>query len=254
MIDFKYAQDLLRKLTGEVMKRESGYRGSIVSDFDNKREELAGTIIFKFWDNLLSNCGAFEGETLTQSEKALACLVRKGVDINSIKRKGTTSYVTLKALTYRVSKEGVGFSSVPCVHTGTMYGLPMRWISLSGEDFADFMFDFDSIVGSVYRAIDNHLLEEKALAMQYSIIRQSVDTLGEQFLKPHGITWRVADKFTDSTINVNFFQKGRENIRETIELDRLPDVIAGIPERMESQPELKTDKDLRLGRLAWKNL
>lgn len=239
MIDFKYAQDLLRKLAGEVMKRESGYRGSIVSDFDNKREELAGTIIFKFWDNLLSSCGAFEGETLTQSEKALACLVRKGVDINSIKRKGTTSYVTLKTLTYRISKEGVGFSSAPCVHTGTLYNLPMRWISLSGEEFADFMFDFDSIAGSVYAKIDNCLLEEKALAMQYSIICQSIDALGEQFLKPHGISWKIGENFTETVIHITFFHTPHENIYETVELDRLPEVIAGIPERMAMQPQEK---------------
>lgn len=239
MIDFKYAQDLLRKLAGEVMKRESGYRGSIVSDFDHKREELAGTIIFKFWDNLLSSCGAFEGETLTQSEKALACLVRKGVDINSIKRKGTTSYVTLETLTYRISKEGVGFSSAPCVHTGTLYNLPMRWISLSGEEFADFMFDFDSIAGSVYAKIDNYLLEEKALAMQYSIICQSVDILGEQYLKPHGITWMVGENFTERVVHITFFQINRENIRETVELGRLSEVIAGIPERMERQQKRK---------------
>ena len=240
MIDIRYAEKLCEKVIGDVMGRTKSFARSMIADFENEREQLVGEVILKIWDRLLSNMGAFSSDKpLTQSEKALACIIRKGVNLSSITMQGTTAHVPLGTLTYRLSKEGFGFSCVPCVNTNTWNNLPMRWISLPGEDFAEFMFEFDSFAGSIARMIDSRLLEEKALAMQYSIICQTVDQLGEQYLKPAGITWNVGCDFTDIAATVTFVRKGYRSIFETIRFKDLAEVISGIPARMDRQPREK---------------
>ena len=172
-------------------------------------------------------------------QKAIACIIRKGVDRKSISMNGTTAYITLQRLSYRIDKEGHGFSSRPCVHTGLWYSMPMRWITMPGDDFAEFMMDFDSIAGMAEMKLDSLLLERKAQAMQYTIICQTVGELGKQLLKPHGISWQVDTDFTDSAVKVRFRKSKHEGISETIALDRLSEVFAGIPDRMRKQPRIK---------------
>ena len=56
---------------------------------------------------------------------------------------------------------------------------------MPGDDFAEFMMDFDSIAGMAEMKLDSLLLERKAQAMQYTIICQTVGELGNQLLEGH---------------------------------------------------------------------
>ena len=240
MIDFKYAERLSETIMKNTLGNAGRFDRPMIEDFDNQREEIVGTVIVKLWDQLLSNCQAYDtGAPLYPSEKAIASIIRKGVDRKSISMNGTTAYITLQRLSYRIDKEGHGFSSRPCVHTGLWYSMPMRWITMPGDDFAEFMMDFDSIAGMAEMKLDSLLLERKAQAMQYTIICQTVGELGKQLLKPHGIYWQVDTDFTDSAVKVRFRKSKHEGISETIALDRLSEVFAGIPDRMRKQPRIK---------------
>ena len=119
MIDFKYAERLSETIMKNTLGNAGRFDRPMIEDFDNQREEIVGTVIVKLWDQLLSNCKAYDtGAPLYPSEKAIACIIRKGVDRKSISMNGTTAYITLQRLSYRIDKEGHGFSSRPCVHTG----------------------------------------------------------------------------------------------------------------------------------------
>lgn len=248
MIDYTDAVKLSEDIISNVMKHEIAFEKNLITDFDYGRNRLLGRVIWKLWDQLLSKSNAYGNERpLTLSEKAMACLIRKGVDKNSININGTTTYFPLGNLTYRIEKEGAGFSACPCVSRGASYSEPLRWITLPGEEFAEFVFDFDSIAGAAISKVDGHLLEAKALAMQYSIICQTIDFLGEQFLKPDGISWTVGTSFTDTSVSLSFSKEGLVGFTESIDLDQLADVIAGIPERMQKQPARKKQEN----RFAW---
>ena len=247
MIDFKYAERLSETIMRNTLGNAGRFDRPMIEDFDNQREEIVGTVIVKLWDQLLSNCKAYDtGAPLYPSEKAIACIISKGVDRKSISMNGTTAYITLQRLSYRIDKEGHGFSSRPCVHTGLWYSMPMRWITMPGDEFAEFMMEFDSIAGMAEMKLDSLLLERKAQAMQYTIICQTVGELGNQFLKPHGISWKVSTDFTDTSVNVWFRQSKIKGISESIPFNRLSEVIAGIPERMKKQPKVKEHKPEKL--------
>lgn len=243
MIDLTYAEKLSETLIRDIMGltgRVKSFPRSIITDFDRERELLIGEVTLKLWDRLLSGTGAFRSDKpLTQSEKALACIIRKGVSINAINLQGTSARVPLRVLTYRITKEGAGFSAAPCVSSGSWSHLPMRWISLTGEEFAEFIFDFDSFAGSIAEKVDSRLLEQKALAMQYSIICQTAGQLGEQYLKPAGITWNVGSDFSGISATVTFARRGFRSIVETITFKDLAEVFADIPARMDRQPKVK---------------
>lgn len=251
MIDKKYAERLSASILGNTLKTfPSGHYGigfhdNFIRDFEEERNGLLGEVIGKFWDQLMTSCNAYgPGGPLLVSEKALACLVRRGVDHRHLRMKGTNARVELPHLTYYVDKEGAGCSAGPCVHSNWGH-LPLRWIVLSGEGFADFMFEFDELVGSMIEKVDEALLEYKVQAMQYEIICQTLGQLGEQFLKPHGIRWEVGTHFTEKTVPVTFSDRTHMPITETIATDSLTDVFMGIPERMAAQKEIRIRRNRR---------
>ena len=251
MIDKKQADTISASILKDVLEPISGrYTRSFaldnfVRDFDSGRHQILGEALSKLWDQLMSACNAYgPGAPLLVSEKALACLLRRGVDRNDLRMNGTSARVTLTHLTYFVDKEGASCSAGPCVpsHLGH---LPMRWIALSGEDFADFIFEFDDIVGDIIRQVDEVLLRYKAKAMQFEIICKTVDELGEQFLKPHGICWSACTDFTDSTVPVRFSDGIHPPIREVLPIDSLSEAFQSIPGKMAAQEELEFERNRR---------
>jgi len=246
MIDRKYAEKLAATIVGDIMKKSSvGFTsmGDLISDFDKERSNILGNVLSKLWDQLMTSCKAYEsGKPLLGFEKALACLRRKGVDWNHLSLNMTDATVSLASLNYYLSKEANSFSAGPCVHSGFWGHLPMRWVALSGEDFADFMFEFDELVDFVTKDVDRHLHECKVKSMQYEILCQTIGQLGEQYLKPHGIRWNVNTSFTETLVPVSFNDDRHECICEDIPSDRLAEVFQTIPERMEKQPIPKKRK------------
>lgn len=246
MIDMNYAERISDVIIQEVMGRSTDYGRSMIIAFDIKREHRIGEVILKLWDKLLEGCNGYSSrQGYRQSEKALACLIRKGVDKNRLKFHGTTAFIPLSSLTYRIEKENPGFSCLPCIHTWTWTHPTSKTILLPEKDFADFLFEFDSYVGPVISKIDKRLLEIKALAMQYSIICQTVDNLGEQYLRPNEISWKVDTNFDDESVSICFSKEGILSLWEKIRLDELVKVIPGIPWRMARQPELPKEKSKR---------
>jgi hypothetical protein len=241
MIDRKYAEKLSASILANVLKPLSNeYHhscGHFISDFETERRHILGDALTKLWDQLMAGCNAYDpGHPLLVSEKALACLIRRGVDKGHLYMNGTDARVELPHLTYYVDKEGAGCSAGPCVWSAKR--LPLRWISLRGEDFADFVFEFDSLVGTVVENVDRFLLEYKVKAMQYEIICQTLNHLGEQFLKPKGIRWTVSPDFTDQYVHVTFSDGIHLSICETIPTQYLMQVFRDIPGRMADQPQL----------------
>lgn len=246
MIDMKYAERISDVIIQEVMGRSKNYDRSMIADFETKREHLIGEIILKLWDKLLE-CHKYyySRQGYRQSEKALACLIRKGVNKNRLNFQGTTAFIPLSSLTYRIVKENPGFSCLPCIHTWTWTHPMSSTIFLPEEKFADFLFEFDSYVGPVIGKIDKHLLEIKALAMQYSIICQTANNLGEQYLRPNGISWSVGTDIVDDSVFISFSKEGLKNLWEKIRLDELAKVFSEIPGKMTKQPELPREKPRR---------
>lgn len=163
MIDKQYAERLLDSLIQEA--RDS--------------QDLLGDVLQKMWDKLLISCHAFdEGRSLLLSEKALACLVHKGIPKSAIqidKERIFKTTVELQSLTYCIEKYGFGFSAWPCTgHRRSIWGLPsMRWIALSDEEFAEFMLEFDSLVEGVTKKVKEFIIEKKKEDMIKAIIEQT---------------------------------------------------------------------------------
>ena len=238
MIDFRHAESLSETILDNIFKSEKAHVRSINADTDGLRQALFGEAIERLWDRLLSDLGAFEnGKPLTQSEKAIACIARRLGGLKSITLHCTDADIPLENLTYNIRKEGQGFRCDPQVLSLSFRHGPMRWISLSGEDFADFLFEFDSLISAVAQKVDSRLVNEMAIAMQLSIISETVRELGEVYLTPKGIFWDIDSDITDNSVTVTFHRKGVESLSETIGLGSLAEVIAGIPARMDRQPK-----------------
>jgi len=241
MIDKAYARKLAHTIFKDLLHTifanyifDSDSR--LITNFEEERNNLLGEGLVKLWDKLMSNYKAYDqGRTLLVSEKALACLIRRGVDKKKIRLRGTNARVELNNFTYYVEKEGGGCSAGPCGYVSRWSRLPLRWVGLSGEEFADFMFDFDDLVSDITKEVDDHLLGVKIRSKQYEILCQSVDALGELFLKPQGITWQTETNFTETDITVSFSDGTHMPILENITMDKLADVFQSIPERMSSQ-------------------
>lgn len=254
MIDKEYAGTLIRNIDQDLCNTlVGGYPNRVhirlISRFEDERLNLIGEGLSKMWDRLMSSCKGYEqGRALLVSEKALACLIRKGVDKKDIRMNGTNARVQLNNFTYYVDKEGAGCSAGPCGYKGSWSRIPTRWIALSGEDFADFMFEFDDLVADIVTEIDKIILEYRIKAAQYDILCQSVNHLGELFLKQGGISWNVETDFTDTDTPVTFSDGDHQPIHEHIPTERLTDVFQTIPERMSVQPLIPKFK-----RLGWKD-
>lgn len=244
MIDKEHALKLTQHIIKNIFSSEYRYSGSeIITNFEMERENLMGECLSKLWDKLMSFYEAYAADRpLLLSEKALACLIRRGADRKNIRLNGTNAKVRLNNLTYYVEKEGFGCTAGPCCTARFWCNLPMRWVSLSGEDFADFMFEFDELVPALAKEVDDRLLETKVKAKQYEILSQSAGHLGEIFLTQNGIRWQVGTDFTESEISVTFSDGTHLPIRETIPLDKLTDVFQSIPDRMNSRPLLPKRK------------
>lgn len=251
MIDRTYAE----RLTASILTRkEKDYPDTrlpylpFVTDFEQSRERLLGDVLFELWDTLMANYKAYEqGRPLLLSEKALACLIRRGVPRNSIMLQGPRASFSLPAFSYFVNKEGAACSVGPRVVTSRWKFSPLRWVRLSGEELSEFIFDFDSLVGFVTESVDSLLLNVKLRATQYEIICRTVGELGETFLKPHGIHWNVGEAFSVESVPVMFQDGIHEDYFESIPMDRLSEVIRGIPELMEGRPKLKRADTHRFG-------
>jgi len=251
MIDRVYAQRLAETILKDVLKPLS-FRSAdnlnsfnIISDFEEERDRLLGEALSKLWDQLMSNYKAYEsGQPLLVSEKALACLIRRGLDRKDLTMSGTKAGVKLSSFNYYVDKQGVGCTAGPSVWSNYLHRLPMRWIALSGEDFADFMFDFDGIVPWVEKRVDDYLLDFKIKAMQYRILCQTADELGEKYLSPAGIEWHVDTGFSETTVPVSFRDKEHEPIHETIPADKLAEAFRDIPQKMERQATIRRHRSI----------
>lgn len=243
MIDMNYAERISDVVIKEVMGRSPDYGCSMINDFDTKREHLIGEVVLKLWDKLLDSCKGYSSrQGFRQSEKALACLIRKGVDRNRLKFQGTSAIVPLSSLSYLIEKENPGYGCLPCIHTWRWVHPWSSTILLPEENFADFLFEFDSYVGSVFSKIDERLLAIKALAMQYSIICQTANNLGEQYLRPNGISWSVGTDIVDDSVFISFSKEGLKDLWEKIRLDELARVFSEIPGRIVKQPKIVTVK------------
>jgi len=242
MIDKTYARKLAARILKNILDSvQKGYitdvRNRLISDYADERDSILDEMLVKLWDELMSYYKAYEqGRPLLVSEKALACLIRKGVDRKDISLNVPTSSIQLKNLIYYVKKEGVGCSSKPCASAGHHNSLPMRWVALSGEDFADFMFDFDELASEFIAEVDRKLMEFKIKAKQYEILSQTVNRLGEVFLRNEGIQWHIGTDFSEEYTPVTFYDGKHQSINEKIPVVKLAEVFQSIPERMEKQP------------------
>jgi len=254
MIDKAYARKLAYSIFKDIFHGIStnyinDSQSRLISDFESERRNLLGEGVAKLWDKLMSNYKAYEqGRTLLVSEKALACLIRRGVVKKDITISGTYAHVQLSNYLYYIDKEGAGCSAGPFGLIGGWSRPPMRWIGLSGEDFADFMFDFDELVADCAKEVDDRLVNVKIKAKQYEILCRSIDGLGELFLKQSGIKWETDTDFTESKVPVTFSDGKHQPIYEIIPMDKLTDVFQSIPKRMNSQDILPKP---RHGILPW---
>lgn len=238
MIDKHQAGEQADVILRNLLKvRQSAYLVS--EDFGKLRADFIAEGLARLWDRLMSDCKGYRQECrLLVSEKALACLIRKGAHKSDIRMTYTKATVQLNNCTYYVNKEGGGCSAGPCGSGSFWCHTPMRWVALSGEDFADFMFDFDALVPDIIRKADKLLLEFNVRIKQYEILCQTVSQLSELILEPNGINCHLDTDFTESEIRITFNDGNHLSLYETIAIDHLADFFRSVPERMASQPVL----------------
>lgn len=221
----------------------SSTESRLISNYEESRNELVGKGLGELWEKLMSELNAYAPERpLLVSEKALACIIRRGADKKNIRMNGTKARVFLNNATYYVEKEGAGCSAGIFGYSGYWSRLPMRWITLSGEEFADFMFEFDELITESIKEFDVRMQEYQIKCKQFEILCTATDQLGEIYLKPYGIMWQNLTRFTENAAYVMFSDDEHKPIYEDIPLDKMADIFESIPDRMKKQPPIPKRK------------
>lgn len=228
-------QQVLKMASDLLEKKLASYHMTltILEDFQGSRIKLLGNLIYKIWDNLLAEMGAFDDDrTALQSEQAIAGFIHRGLPKKDVEVSYPVSAVQLKYLTYLIVKEGVGFSAKPSVNYSSWGYKARHWVKLPAEEFVEFVMEFDNLIPDIARFLDGRLREFQIRAVQHDILRQTVNSLGEQYLAPKGITWTLGDNFTTDSILVNFYLPGHRNLHEIIPTDALAETIMAIPAKI----------------------
>ena len=205
---------------------------------ENHLNELVCKTTFELWDRLLSDCGGYaSGKVLVPAEKALAELIRRGTQMENIKsRYAMEIRLKMQNFNYVLRKEYQCFQMWPEIpiryHT---HNKPMRWVSLSPQEFGDFMYEFDDLIPIIRTKAEAAMIEMRSRAMQTKILKLSLESYDSEFLAPNSTEYTIRS-INETSANIVFRQMGKKDLYLNVPFADIGSTIASIPEKMARQP------------------
>lgn len=219
-------KDLAERISAFVLDRILHVGSGVYpSEGDGERDALLRGAATILWEQLMLSVNAYDrGRPPLVSEKALACIIRRGADRRHLRMEFPRSRLTLPHFNYFLEKQGAGCIAGPC--TGKKMQGP---ITLQGEEFADFLFEFDSIAAALPGKIDRALAKRRIESIQHEILCQTIEELGEEYLAPYGITARSSGAFSETDIYISLSRDGAPSIAIIVPIASLAEVFRQIP-------------------------
>ncbi len=222
MIDKIYSERIASFLLNNIL--DIAPKTHYLSDCDRTLKDLYGKAVTILWEQLMiHHCAYSPLRPALAAEKALACLIRRGLEYKHLQIKLPRIRVKLDNFAYYIDKTEAGCCAGPA--SGEFL---CRCITLSGEDFAEFLFDFDNLAGAIIKRIDEAVIGYQAKKLQYKIICQTMDILGKQYLEPYGISFSVQNNFSERDIYVTFFSKSSPPVSRIIPFDDITESFIDI--------------------------
>ena len=142
----------------------------------------------------------------------------------------------MENLSYVINKGLRCFSARPNMPGRYQADHRLQWIALSAKEFADFIFDFETIVPMVFQKTEEALEPIKLKWMQSAKILQVLEPFRKTYLEPVGITIGIRD-FDERSARVRFWWLDKVPLDLDVPLDNIQEILASVPEMMSRQED-----------------
>ena len=151
---------------GIMKKLQVEYRYSGISDYSILAKEVSKDMICSIWNKALLSIDAFNfKESACNAEAAVAACIHAGLDKNNIQYSTNHFRLKMPNLEYSVIRELSGFTAHP-VPALFAFMRQLSAIGLSQQEFAEFLFAFDSIVPEIKKANSELLVEIRDVLLE----------------------------------------------------------------------------------------
>ena len=222
-----------------VMKKcEKRYRLSEFWFYEDIHDWVFYGTIDILWHNLMTEYGAFTpGKEFKCAEEALAGLLRRGCNKDNFYFPNIQKIlVRMENLSYVINKGPRCFNARPNMPGRYHADYQLQWIAFSTEEFADFIFDFETIVPMVFQKTEEVLEPIKLKWMQSAKIFQVLEPFRKTHLEPVGITIGIRD-FDERSARVRFWWLDKVPLDLDVPIDSIQEIFASVPEMMSRQED-----------------
>lgn len=199
-------------------------------------DEFYGEIIGRLWEKTLiyckSLCPPVDG---CSAEEVVAAIIRKGLKKEAIKFKGSSFILMLPNHTYEVKKYEGRFNARPEHGRFSYQDYSPRWISMEKNAFAEFLFEFDTILPQVIERISQCVAAWMPHIRRQCRIADEINVLSEKYLKGEGIRYEI-QVFRNGNPRIQFSKGAILPMTKEVKPEELEDFFREVPMLMKKRP------------------
>jgi hypothetical protein len=137
-----------------------------LAKFPDLAWKIRADVVNRIWNRTLESMGAFTfKQPAVNAEAAVAACIQAGLDKFHIDYTTNVYVLKMENLHYRVVRELSGFRAYP-LPPGQFPFVNTQSLSLSKEEFADFLFTFDGLVPEIKAALVPILEKARAILVE----------------------------------------------------------------------------------------
>ena len=204
--------------------------------------EFYGEIAGRLWEKTLNYCKSINPTTdPCSAEEVVAAIIRKGLKKESIIFRGTSFILSLPNHAYEIKKYGEQFNARPLYGMFSYQKFSSRWITMEKEAFADFLFEFDSVLPQVKERISNCTSAWMPHIMRQCRIAEEINTLAEKYLMEEGIKCEVKS-FKNGSPMLRFSKGKTLPMVKIVVPEELEEFFREVPELMSIRTNCNNNK------------